>query len=119
MTRDDEKRFLDSTKRVLDDAERRLDSATVARLRAARRTTLANHKHRHTWRAPVAWLPAGAFAAALTVVAIATLMWLSMPPAGLPPTDMEDLELLAAEDSLEFYADLDFYRWLAIDSDAS
>lgn len=118
MTQGDEKAFVETVKRALDELERDLDSTTLARLRAVRQRALANYKDSRWWRTPTGWVPAGALAAALAGVAIAAFMWLSVPPSGLPPTGIEDLELLAAQDSIEFYADLDFYYWLTTHSDA-
>lgn len=118
MTHDDEEAFVDSVKRRLSELEQGLDAATLARLRAARQKALAYQQDRSWWRAPASWVPAGALAAAAAGVAIATFLWLSAPLSTLPPTDMEDLELLAAEDSIEFYTDLDFYHWLTTHSDA-
>ena len=48
---------------------------------------------------------------------VAILMWFTVPTS-LPPTDIEDLELLAAHEGIEFYSDLDFYDWLATQSNA-
>jgi hypothetical protein len=57
--------------------------------------------------------------AELTVLALASVMWFTAPAPELPPTEVEDLELLAAQDNLDFYADLDFYYWLTTSNDAS
>ena len=45
------------------------------------------------------------------VAVLAVFLWWHEPAGHLPP--MEDLELLAAPESVEFYAELDFYLWLS------
>ncbi|MFQ6021734.1 MAG: DUF3619 family protein [Acidiferrobacterales bacterium] len=118
MTQRDEKTFVENVKHTLDELERDLDATTCARLRAVRRAALAHDQGRGGWHTPARWLPAGALTAALAGMVIAAVIWLSAPSPGLSAASMEDLELLGAEDSIEFYADLDFYQWLTTENDA-
>jgi hypothetical protein len=99
-------------RRALDAAARQLDALTLARLRAARLRALDQvrpaARGRPDWR-----LAAGGFAAAgvATLVAV-VLLWFSAP-APLTVAGIDDLELLSTQENPEFYADLDFYHWLA------
>jgi hypothetical protein len=54
----------------------------------------------------------GSFAAA-TMAAVAVFFWLSPSPEPLPTTgQVEDLEIITSQERLDFYQNLDFYRWL-------
>lgn len=115
MPSNDDQAFTKAAKRSLDQAADNLDPGTVARLHAARKRALAAHgQPRKPWIN--VWVPAGALAAGIAVM-LAILVWFTVP-SNLPPTDIEDLELLAAHEDIEFYSDLDFYDWLATQSDA-
>lgn len=90
----------------------------AAGLAAARRKALARGRARSAARP---W--ALGFGGLATVAAgvLGLVVWLGGPhgavaPGPVPPT--EDLELLASGEGVEFYADLDFYLWLAEDGGA-
>lgn len=96
---------------ALDAAADDLDMVGRTRLRAAR--------HRAVERAgqgrfsPGWWgvlVPAGA-TAALVAVLVGMPVQEETAPAG-PAEVVQDLDLLTASDSLEFYQDLEFFRWL-------
>jgi len=78
------------------------------RLRQARATAVAGGKRRFDGY----WKPA----AALVLAGLLLMALFLRPPreeAVLPDTvAVTDLELIAADDSLQFYDDLDFYQWL-------
>lgn len=112
MTTDKDQEFIQAAKAVLDATEQQLDAGTRARLREARQRALGAHEQRRWWRRADRWMPAGALATGVAALAVAAYLWFSLPPADMPPTGMEDLELLATQDSIDFYADLDFYHWL-------
>lgn len=112
MTEDKESRFIAAAKAELDRSARQLDELTVARLRAARRKALEARPRR------LAWLAAGGLAtAALTATLVAFLLF--TPAAAPPVSGLEQFELLSENDSLELYRDLEFYRWLAENTDAA
>jgi hypothetical protein len=111
-----EYKFLDAAKRTLDTAEKDLSAGTLARLRAARRQALEGGTPRSS---RPAWLfPTGALAAAAAVATIAALLWFSTPSNNLlqVQANVDDLGLLTAPESPDFFADLEFYDWL--DKDA-
>lgn len=116
-----DEKFLNAAKRVLDEAETHLDAATLARLRAARRTAIAEglNSKLAAWRS---WLlPLGGMVAAGLVVVTLGLFWFS-PSNNLIQANVDDVELLTAHESPEFFSDMEFYSWLDEDdndSDAS
>jgi hypothetical protein len=106
-------------RRLLDEAASRLDGTTVARLRAARARAWQLADAAAPVRRPRArgWLPLGSVALTGAVVAVAGVLWFATP-AGAPLTGFEDIELLASKENPEFYAELEFYHWLASRVDA-
>jgi hypothetical protein len=98
--------LLAKAKAVLDRQAQDLDPRTAARLQAARRLAL-EASPRPGW-AP--WLAASGFAAAIVLV---TVVWWKQPPPQPPLPAMEELDLLASTEGLEFYDDLELYAWLA------
>jgi hypothetical protein len=57
------------------------------------------------------WLTAGGIATVCAMV-VAVSIWYGTRQS-LPTNDPEDVEILAAQDQLDLYKDLDFYSWLA------
>jgi hypothetical protein len=89
-----------------------LDDATLARLRQARAqaVAIAAGKQPTTWQ----WWPAR-IGLATTAALLAAITWqlYSSPTQDLPVADMEDeLEILIANDEMNFYADMEFLIWL-------
>lgn len=122
MTEKKKPLFEQQARRLLDEAASRLDEATAARLRAARARAWqladAAAPHAPARRPRVRWwLPVGSLAVAGVVVAVAGVLWFATP-AGAPLTGFEDIELLASKENPEFYAELEFYHWLASRVDA-
>ncbi len=122
MTDDKDLKLETQARRLLDDAAQDLDAGTVARLRAARarawqlaeqEVRLPAPKPRHR-----GWLPVGGLAVAGIVLAVAGTLWFAAP-GGVPVAGFEDSELLASKESPEFYAELEFYNWLANRADAT
>lgn len=106
MSRDDEK-FVNGIKQQLDQQADGMDGQTLSRLRLARATALAEPRQ-GGWR----WQPLAAFA---SVSVLAVAVWLAMPVNKGGEQNMaalDDMELLAAADDLEFYEEIEFYAWL-------
>jgi hypothetical protein len=90
-----------------------LDGATRSRLTQARHAALDASKqrpHRAVWL-----LPAGGVAAAATIA----FMFLNHPKESVSGeeqvatlTPVDEMDIVTAEDSLEFYRDVEFYAWL-------
>jgi hypothetical protein len=88
---------------LLQSAER-LDGRTRSRLTQARHAALAAIRQRHVLTPLL--LPAGIAAAA------AMALLLLNPQQPVPVAAVDGLEIVTAEDSLEFYRDVEFYAWL-------
>lgn len=89
-----------------------LDGATRSRLTQARHAALEAVKEKS--RTPKwYWLaPATAAATAMMVVFVTSNQSaVEAPVALIEPVD--EMEIVTAEDSLEFYRDVEFYAWLA------
>ncbi len=85
------------------------DALTLARLRAARLNAVAVAPRRPAWAAA---LPLAAACAALVIA-----LEHAHAPQGAA-SGLDDVELLAGHEPLEFYQDLEFYAWLALDDPA-
>jgi hypothetical protein len=118
MSDSDDKRLTAAVRRGLDEAATRLDDTTLRQLSAARERALSAAKAGSRTPRPrrIGWLwPLGATVSASLVVAVGAWLLL-VTPAALGPqlvASMDDLELLATQDAPDFYADLEFYVWLA------
>jgi hypothetical protein len=84
--------------------ERRLGDIRVRALNAA-------EEKRPGFFSPGRWVMVGSFAAA-SMAAVALFFWLSPSPDPLPPGQVEDLEIIASQERIDLYQNLDFYRWL-------
>ncbi len=90
-----------------------LDASTLSRLSRARRAAVSEMRD-SDGRGRIPWLPLGAAATAVAIVAVALLTDPAPPTADLETRiePLEDLEIVLAEDSLELMEDWEFYRWL-------
>jgi hypothetical protein len=61
---------------------------------------------------PARWVFAGGVATA-AVATFAAILLFSEPVAVIPLHEADDLEVVTAAEHLEFYDEIDFYRWLA------
>lgn len=109
-----EARFVESIRQQLDASCDALDGRTLSRLHSIRSNALARRQQVSGLRR-VLWPMSSLLAACLMVVAIGT-SWL-MPGASLTqtgqPEALEDIEILTANETLDFYEDYEFYQWLA------
>lgn len=114
--------FESRAKQLLDKSAHELDDATVAHLRAARARAWQRAEAAPT--APVRhprprwWLPVGSVALAGVTVVVVGVLWFGTP-AGIPANGFEDIELLVSKENPDFYAELEFYHWLASRVDAT
>lgn len=103
----DEEQFVNNIKQQLDQQAEGLDGQTLSRLRQARATALAAETKRG-WH----WQP---LAAVASVSVLAVAVWLAMPVNNSGDhtlAALDDLELLASTDELEFYEEIEFYEWV-------
>ncbi|MGI9307810.1 MAG: hypothetical protein ACR2P6_01030 [Gammaproteobacteria bacterium] len=110
--------------RLLREANDHLDGPTLSRLNRARQMALQHIAEPVS--ASSAWLPAGLLATAALVLAVVWYQPRSGADQGViepfiaqAATDLseQDVDLLLAEDDIDLFAELDFYR--ALDSDSS
>ena len=110
----DEEAFEKRAQKLLQSRAEELDGATRSRLTQARHAALnavkATERNSISW-----WLPASGAAAAVLAVLLAfnsgnVSMQREDAQVALAPLD--EFEIVTAEDSLEFYRDVEFYAWL-------
>ena len=104
--------LLDRVRRTLDDSVDNLDAQTLSRLTQARHRALEKAKgrpylHRHPFGLSMAGLVT---AAAVVLIAL----FLARDPSGPQVySGIEDVEILATSENPDFFAELEFYAWLA------
>jgi hypothetical protein len=85
-----------------------LDDETLTRLAAAREQALLRLNHRNR----IAWPAFAALAASLVVA----LVWSRWPQPEMPDAVLlESVDLLVAEESIEFYQDMDLLQWAELE----
>jgi hypothetical protein len=110
--------FLDEIRNSLDRQVENLDSRTVQALKNIRLEALESMERKRWYFGVPRWLTATGIATAVVLVATVSLFVVSSRNS-LQVKSAEDFEILSANDQQELYKDLDFYRWLADDEDAS
>ena len=99
---------------MLDQATEKLDEVTALRLRRARLAALDHARpSRRPWFAIPRWVTAGGLTTAAVMV-VAVSFW-SGSREDMPVRQPEEVAILTAQEQLELYEDLEFYRWLATD----
>jgi hypothetical protein len=109
---DREERFLEKTKDLLNGAAENLDSRTRQRLEHIRISALRSAgEKRSGFFTPLRWVMVGGFATA-TMAAVALFFWLNASPGDFPVRHIEDFEIITSREPIDFYQELDFYRWM-------
>ncbi len=108
-------------RQALDRRAEGLDAATLSRLRQARERALARWHDTGRWRLLGRWLaiwngapgvaPWAAGLAGVTALVVGLAIWHGTGDQGWPMIG-DDLEVLASNEDLMLYQDLDFYLWL-------
>jgi len=110
---DQEKHFLEKARNLLNEGVENLDRQTCQCLQNIRIGALrAMEESRAGLLVPLRWIMVGGFATA-TAAAVALFFWLSTSPENLPAKQAEDFEIITSQEKIDFYQNLDFYRWLA------
>lgn len=104
--------LMDGARQVLDQSAAELDEITAQRLRQIRREALAQPARAH-WN----WGYAGAATAAMAVMAV--VLWPGPQQTDTTVASLEDIELLSANEDIEFYEQIEFYQWLDSDGQAT
>ncbi|MCG6980961.1 MAG: DUF3619 family protein [Deltaproteobacteria bacterium] len=111
-----ERVFLEKVRRTLDDSVENLDAQTLSRLTQARHNAVEQVKSKPYLRTHRFWLTT----AGLVTTAAAVLLAIFLTRAPSVPqyySAIEDVEILAANDSPEFFSQLEFYAWLVEEMD--
>ena len=109
---DSENSFLKKVKHSLDQGEENIPAETLSRLNRIRQEALKIKKKEKTWA--VKWIPTPHPAwATAAVVLLAVLLSFPGDREQAPFNPLDDLEILASNNKIEFYEELDFYAWLA------
>ena len=114
---DREDKFVENVLSTLDKSARELDPAISNRLRHIRRQALERGTSRvWTGLGPLFRFPAAGLATA-AVVLLATFLYIVNPFGNPMQNGFDDAEIIVTNDNLEFYEQLDFYRWLTEEAD--
>jgi hypothetical protein len=110
--------FEQRTQALLRESAEQLDGATSSRLTQARHAALAASEQRQS--KPRYWLLPATGVAAATVIAMVLTNHSALETkqivanVAVDAVSIDDMEIVTADDSLEFYRDVDFYAWLAV-----
>ncbi len=108
-----EQKMADAAKRLLDESLTDLDGATLSRLARARNRALVGGVAQKSFlRRPLPMF--GLAASAMTAVALVLMVLFGPLQGDMHEKDLvADLGILTAEESLEFFEEIEFYQWLA------
>jgi len=111
-TTERDERLVAMVKEYLDAGVDTLDGRTTARLREARLKAMETAQGRRGWFHGPRWVAVGGGTVAAAAV-LAVGVWLSDSPRESAVATADDIEIVAAQDQMQLYEDLEFYRWLA------
>ncbi|MCX5907785.1 MAG: hypothetical protein NTY64_11530 [Deltaproteobacteria bacterium] len=111
-TIDPEKSMLEKVSGLLNEGVENLDSRTGRRLEHIRSEALRAAEKPSRFFIPGRWIVVGGLATA-AMAAGALFFWLPTSPGDFPVRNIEDLEIITSQERIDFYENLDFYRWLA------
>ena len=106
-----DERLVEMVRGHLDAGLDTLDDRTAARLRAVRLRAVESAEGRRGFRFP-RWATVGGLATAAAAV-LAVSLWVSERPRESSVATADDIEIVAAQEQMQFYEDIEFYRWLA------
>jgi hypothetical protein len=109
---DNENSFLKKVKHSLDQGEDDIPAETLSRLHRIRQEALQSQKKESN--RGIKWIPTPyPTLATAAMVLLAVLLFFPGDREPTPFNPIDDLEILASKNKIEFYEDLDFYAWLA------
>ena len=119
-----EKDLLGAARSTLEYSNDHIDEQTLAQLKSARRNAVdvytAKQSKAHR---PARLFPVAGFATVGAALLVAVTLWTLQPSQQIekesaPIAVLEDLNLLTGSEEIEFYQDLEFYEWLAVNEQA-
>ena len=108
-----EQAFVDEVRKTLREKGEKLDPEIMQKLASIRTGVVEDHGAGFNWFWRMARVPAAAFMVA--TVALVFSLFYYRPPSTMQYSlnAIEDVSILVAEESPDFFADLDFYTWLS------
>ena len=103
-------RFEQKARAALRSGDELLDEATSSRLVQAREKAMLEmpHGNQRPWRA----------VAAIAASVVVALAWYRWPQPEVPDMEvLESMDLMVAEESIEFYRDLEFLEWAELEEE--
>lgn len=108
-----EQAFVEEVKKTLHEKGEKLDPEILLKLSSIRSGVIESRGGRYPWLWQMVRVPAAAFM--VGTVCLVFAMFYYRPPATMQYSlsVIEDVSILVADEGPEFYAELDFYTWLA------
>ena len=105
--------FVEDVKRTLQEKGEKLDPEIMMKLSSIRSGVIESRGNRFAWLWRMARVPAAAFMVGTVCLVFGIFYY--QPPTSMQYTlsAIEDVSILVAEESPDFFAELDFYTWLA------
>ena len=112
-----EQAFVEDVKKTLREKGEKIDPEILVKLTAMRSGVVESRGYRYTGLWKMARVPAAAFM--VGVMCFALVIFASRPPVTIQHSllGLEDVEIMVSEESPDFFAELDFYTWLAEQND--
>ncbi|MBP1717175.1 MAG: hypothetical protein H6Q43_613 [Deltaproteobacteria bacterium] len=108
-----ENQFVEKIRGFLDESTESLNPKIRLRLQESRTQALKAVEKRHAWFLSFPqWITVGGLATATTAILI-FFFWLNVPSLEAPTKQVEDFEIITSKEQIDFYQDLEFFRWLA------
>ncbi|QPJ64702.1 MAG: DUF3619 family protein [Candidatus Nitrohelix vancouverensis] len=108
MNDSQDSKLLKQIQNALNEGVDTMDADTRSRLSAVRRNAVKQSASPWRW---LRWQPVQATGWATALALLVGVLYWQQPQTSM--TGIEDLDLLASEDSLDLYEDLEFYAWVA------
>ena len=112
-----EQAFVEDVKKTLQEKGEKLDPEIMVKLTSMRSGVVESRGYRYTWLWKMARVPAAAFM--VGAMGFALVIFANRPPVTIEHSllGLEDIEIMVSEESPDFFAELDFYNWLAEEKD--
>ena len=108
-----EQAFVEEVKKTLQEKGEKLDPEIMMKLSSIRSGVIESRGDRFSWLWRMARVPAAAFMVGVVFLVFGIFYY--RPPTTMQYTlsAIEDVSILVAGESPDFFAELDFYTWLA------
>lgn len=107
-----DEKLVEKVRVFLDESMESLSPEVRLRLQEARYRAVQAAGEKPRFFSFARWVTVGGLATATTAV-LALFFWFNVPSVEIPDKQVEDIEILTSKDQIDFYKDLEFFRWLA------